>query len=69
MFPAGTPKDIIDLVYRTIAKIVQTKDIKEEFEALGFRPMSSTPEESTVRIKDEIVKWAKVIHDAHIQEQ
>jgi tripartite-type tricarboxylate transporter receptor subunit TctC len=69
MFPAGTPKDIVDLVYRTIAKIVQTKEIKEKFDALGFRPMSSTPEESAVRIKDEIVKWAKVLHDAHIQEQ
>jgi tripartite-type tricarboxylate transporter receptor subunit TctC len=69
MFPVGTPKDIVDLVYRTIAKIVQTKEIKKKFDALGFRPMSSTPEESGVRIKDEIVKWAKVIHDAHIEEQ
>jgi tripartite-type tricarboxylate transporter receptor subunit TctC len=69
MFPAGTSKDIVDLVYRTIAKIVQTQDIRERFDALGFRPMSTTPDESAVRIKDEVVKWAKVIHDAHIQEQ
>jgi tripartite-type tricarboxylate transporter receptor subunit TctC len=69
MFPVGTSKDIVDLIYRTIAKIVQTQEIKEKFEALGFLPMAATPEESAARIKDEIVKWAKVIHDAHIQEQ
>jgi tripartite-type tricarboxylate transporter receptor subunit TctC len=69
MFPAGTSKDIVDLVYRTIARIVQTQDIRERFDALGFRPMSTTPDESAVRIKDEVAKWAKVIHDAHIQEQ
>jgi tripartite-type tricarboxylate transporter receptor subunit TctC len=69
MFPAGTPRGIVDVVHRTIAKIIQNQDIKEKFETLGFRPMATTPEETTARIRDEVTKWAKVIHDAHIQEQ
>jgi tripartite-type tricarboxylate transporter receptor subunit TctC len=67
MFPAGTPKDIVDLVYRTIAKIVELPEIEKRFDGLGFRPMSLTPEETKVRIKDEIAKWAKVIKDANIE--
>lgn len=67
MFPARTPNDIVDLVYRTISKIVEMPDVEKRFDGLGFRPMSLTPEETTVRIKDEIAKWAKVIHDANIQ--
>lgn len=67
MFPARTPKDIVDLVYRTISKIVEMPDIKQRFDSLGFRSMSLTPEETNFRIKDEIAKWAKVIQDAKIQ--
>lgn len=69
LFPAGTPKDIVDLVYRTIGKIVLMPDVRERFDGFGFRPVASTPEESSVRIKNEVARWAKVIHDANIKQQ
>jgi tripartite-type tricarboxylate transporter receptor subunit TctC len=69
LFPAGTPKEIVTAVHDTIGKIVQMPDIEKRFDTLGFQPMSLTPEESAARIKSEIALWAKVIHDANIQQQ
>jgi tripartite-type tricarboxylate transporter receptor subunit TctC len=36
---------------------------------MGFRPVGSTPEEFATWIRTEIVRWGKVIHDAHITMQ
>jgi hypothetical protein len=33
---------------------------------LGFEPIGNTPEEYASWIKTEIVKWAKVVRDAHL---
>jgi tripartite-type tricarboxylate transporter receptor subunit TctC len=37
--PAGTPRKIIDLLYREIAKALGQADVKERFAALGFQPV------------------------------
>ncbi len=66
LFPAGTPKEIVQLVHDTISKIVQMPDIEKRFNTLGFRPISMTPEQVSSRIKSEIALWAKVIHDANM---
>jgi tripartite-type tricarboxylate transporter receptor subunit TctC len=64
--PAGTPKEIIDLLHRTVAKIIAPPEFKERLLALGFDPVASTPEHFAEWIKIEIAKWAKVIRDGNI---
>src|SRR4249919_322624 len=64
--PAGTPKEIVDLLAREIAKAVAKPDVKARLETLGFRPVANTPAEWTARIKLEIDKWGKVVHDANL---
>jgi tripartite-type tricarboxylate transporter receptor subunit TctC len=64
--PAGTPKPIIDLLQREIAKIVAMPDVKQKLSSLGFQPIANTPEEFGKRIEVELQKWAKVIRDAKI---
>ena len=39
--PAGTPKEIVDLLYREIAKAVGQADVKERLTALGFKPVAN----------------------------
>ena len=34
---------------------------------LGFVPVANKPEEFGERIKSEIAKWGKVVHDAHLR--
>jgi len=65
--PAGTPKEIVDLLYREIAGIVAQPDVKERLTVLGFRPVANTPDQFAARIKLEIEKWGKVVHDAKLR--
>jgi tripartite-type tricarboxylate transporter receptor subunit TctC len=62
--PAGTPKDIVDLLQREIAAILAMPDVREKVLALGFEPSGITPAEFAVYIKAEIAKWRKVIERA-----
>jgi tripartite-type tricarboxylate transporter receptor subunit TctC len=65
--PSGTPKDIIALLYRNIAQIMQLPDMKERLATLGYEPVVSTPERSAALIKADIIRWAKVIREAGIK--
>jgi tripartite-type tricarboxylate transporter receptor subunit TctC len=64
--PAGTPKPIIDILYREIARMIVLPDVKARLAAIGFTPVANTPEEFGVELKAEVARWAKVIHDAKI---
>lgn len=64
--PAGTPKEIVDLLQREIATILGLPDVKDRVLALGFEPSGITPVEFSAYIKAEIAKWRKVIEDGKI---
>src|SRR4051795_5761570 len=65
--PAGTPKEIVDLLAREIRKSVDRPEVRERLATLGFRPVGNTPDEFSARIKSEIAKWGKVVHDANLR--
>jgi tripartite-type tricarboxylate transporter receptor subunit TctC len=62
-----TPKEIIDLLYREIAKAFAQPDLKERFATLGFQPLVNTPNDYAAYIRAEIPKWGKVIKTASIR--
>ncbi|MDQ8732099.1 tripartite tricarboxylate transporter substrate-binding protein [Bradyrhizobium sp. LHD-71] len=65
--PAGTPKEIVALLSREIAKAAAQPDVRERLAALGFSPVANTPDEFTARIKVEMEKWGKVVRDANLR--
>lgn len=65
--PAGTPKEVVDLLYREIAKAVAQPEVKERLTTLGFDPVANTPDQFGARIKLEIDKWGKVVRDAKLR--
>ena len=65
--PAGTPKEIIELLQRKIAEGVKKPEVKDKLAALGFKPVANTPDEWAARIKVEIEKWGKVVKDANLR--
>jgi tripartite-type tricarboxylate transporter receptor subunit TctC len=65
--PAGTPKEIVELLAREIAKSIARPDVKERLATLGFKPVANTPDEFAARLKLEIEKWGKVVHDANLR--
>src|SRR3954465_12519633 len=65
--PAGTPKEIVDLLYREIAKAVAQPEVRDRLTTLGFDPVANTPDEFGARIRLEIDKWDKVVRDAKLR--
>jgi len=47
--PAGTPKEIVDQLYREIDKILARPEVKERLAAIGFAVTVSSPEEFQAR--------------------
>ena len=65
--PAGTPKEIVQLLSHEIAKGVARSEVREKLATLGFKPVANTPEEFAARIKLEIEKWGNVVRDANLR--
>ncbi len=64
--PAATPKEIQDLLHREIIKTLKLPDVKARLEGLGLDVVANSQEEFGAQIKEEIVKWRKVIRAANI---
>lgn len=67
--PAGTPKPVIDLIYREVIKVMAMPETKEKLASMGFDPVASTPEEFDVWMRRELGRWGNVIRDAKITTQ
>jgi tripartite-type tricarboxylate transporter receptor subunit TctC len=65
--PAGTPKDVTNLLHREIVKAVAQPDIQEKMEALGFLAVDTTPQQAADLFRAESAKWSKVIREAGIK--
>lgn len=67
LVPAGTPKDIVDLLNKEMVRAIANPKIAAMFVKLGTQPVSTTSEEFAAFIKSEQAKYAKVIRDAGIK--
>jgi tripartite-type tricarboxylate transporter receptor subunit TctC len=65
--PAHTPRPIVDLLYKEIAKAMADPTVKQHLGELGFEPVADTPAQFQAVIKDEVEKWGKVIRAANIK--
>jgi tripartite-type tricarboxylate transporter receptor subunit TctC len=61
MAPAGTPKPIIDRLYREIAAILKQPDIIERLRQSGLEPEGSTPEQHAADIREDLIRWEKLV--------
>ena len=64
--PAGTPKDIIDKVYRDTKAALGSTEMKARFFAQGMAPVGNTPEAFGKAIKEETAMWARVVRERNI---
>ncbi len=67
MAPAGTPKNIVDLLSSETAKALADQDTKDRLDALGLQPIGSGPAEFATKLKDVSASWAKVVQGAGIK--
>jgi len=66
LVPAGTSKEIVDLLHSEIVKLMQLPDVKQKCADLGFDVVADSQAEFLAYLKKEIDKWHKVIVDAKI---
>ena len=62
--PAGTPKEIVNLLQKEIAKSLSSPAVKERLIGQGADPVGNTPEQFAAHIRAETDKWAKVVKAA-----
>lgn len=67
LFPVGTSKDIVDRWYRELSRIMALADVRRQLATLGFEPVVNTPEEFGAQIRSEVMRWSRVIREAHIK--
>jgi tripartite-type tricarboxylate transporter receptor subunit TctC len=67
MAPAGTPKDLIDKIQRDTTKLLDTTDMRARLFVQGMGPMINTPEQFSRMIRDETVRWAKIVRARKIE--
>jgi len=65
--PARTPRNIVMVLNAAIAKSVQSPQFSTALANQSTEPMLMTPEQTAAFIRDEIVKWKKVVIAAGIK--
>lgn len=59
--PGRTPKDIVNKLYGTVSKALHSKEMAERLSSQGAEPVGNTPAAFTEFVREEILKWAKVV--------
>jgi tripartite-type tricarboxylate transporter receptor subunit TctC len=65
--PAGTPKDIVNRLNRSIAEFLKRPEIQERLRADSREPIHTTPDEFARIIAGEIATWTKVVKTGNIR--
>ena len=66
LVPQGTPKALVTRLNRELVAALSLPDLKERLASQGGDAVSSTPEQFTAFIADELKKWTTVIRSANI---
>jgi tripartite-type tricarboxylate transporter receptor subunit TctC len=67
MAPAGTPKEIVQLLFDATSKSIQKSEVRERFANIGTDVAPMNPAQLGAFIKSEIAKWAGLVKQAGIQ--
>lgn len=65
--PAGTPKSVIDRLYKAVRFALDDPDTQKKLEKSGFSLVGSTPAELDARVKRDLEYWGKTIPGVGIE--
>ena len=64
---AATPKDVVAKLHAALVTVLQSADTKQRFASQGANAVTSTPEELAAFMREETIKWGKVIKTSGIK--
>ena len=67
--PAGLPPEIVARMNKEVAAVLANPTVREQLEGQGFSPRSSTPEELTAYIVEQLAIWKSALQTAGIPQQ
>ena len=67
MVPTGTPKNVVAKIHQDTVAALKDPTIAKRFDDLGMVPVGNTPAEFAKAIREESVRWAKVIKERKLQ--
>ena len=65
--PAGLPKDIVDRLNAATRKALAKPVVREKIAGFAAEPMSATPEEFAVFLKEQLESWGRSVRQAGIK--
>jgi tripartite-type tricarboxylate transporter receptor subunit TctC len=65
--PAGTPPNVGARLRGVLAKGLAAPDVKEKFAAQGAEVVGAGPEQLAAALRNDVVKWAKVVKAASVK--
>lgn len=65
--PAGTPKPVIQRLYRGLVTVMASPEVKDKFAQYSAFATASTPEQFGAYIKEELARWQKVAQQAGVK--
>lgn len=64
---AATPKDIVSKLHASLVTALQAPETKQRMESQGANALSSSPQELAAYMRNETIKWGKIIKAAGIK--
>ena len=59
--PAGTPRSIIDRLNTETVRVLRMDEVRERLVGQAMDPVGNSPQEFAARIREEILKWSRVV--------
>ena len=67
--PAKTPRAIIDILQREVAKAVNSPDFADRMRTQGDEPIGGTPDEFAALVKADVARFGRIVEIAGIPKQ
>ena len=64
--PKGTPDSVVNKIYETTHKVLQSDDIQTRFAQLGGEAGGNTPQEYAEYVENQQAMWQEIVKSANI---
>ena len=65
--PAGTPADVIAVLYRAALEALKDESVRKSFASMGVVAIGSSPDEFGRLIRDDLQRWMRVVKEKNIR--
>ena len=67
LVPALTPREVVNKLHADVLRSLKMPDTRNKIIGLGGEPVGNSPAQFSALLQDELVKWGKLVKEAHIR--